>query len=381
MFLRVLLGSLRRQQSRFALATLAVLLGSALVSALFNLSFDVESKAGRELLAYGANIMVLPEPQTSPSSQYPASPHTTTVETGIPQSELAALNGMKGVVGYAPYLYVVAEVAGQPLVVAGVDFERTRAISPWWRVSGKWPSGPDEAVPGATVAQGLGLAIGDRFTVKYGQTNHTLKVSGILATGGPEENQIFLNLPAVQTISGRIGEVGLVQVSALAAGSSLNEITTRIENRLPNVQARPLQQFAEAEEGVLEKIRLLMGLAAGLILLVAALTVGSTMMTAVLERRMEIGLMKALGASERKVVGFFLAEGVSVGISGGLSGFITGLGAAALIGRQVFQAAPLPNPWGLPVSLGISLGVGLLASLWPVRSALKIDAAVSLRGE
>ncbi|MEW5960014.1 MAG: FtsX-like permease family protein, partial [Chloroflexota bacterium] len=120
---------------------------------------------------------------------------------------------------------------------------------------------------------------------------------------------------------------------------------------------------------------------AALVLVVAALAVGSTLVTAVLERRAEIGLMKALGAAERRVAAFFLAEGVSIGLLGGLAGYTVGLGLAALIGRQVFQAGLSPHPLGLPITLSVALGVAFLASLWPVRQAMAVDPAVTLRGE
>jgi putative ABC transport system permease protein len=382
MFWRVVWESLRHQRARLGVATLAVLLGAALVSALVNLSFDVGSQAGRELRAYGANILLLPRAAALGLGG-------VSQERGIPEHDLAALDGIPGVIGYAPYLYLIAEVQGQPVMAAGVAFERLQAISPWWRIEGRWPSDLGQALVGVDAARALALAPGDRFTLslrsrqalRFQEAEQELVVAGLVETGGAEDNQIFIPLPAAQALSGRQGQVGLVQVSALATGRSLEQVAAEIEARLPGVQARTLRQFAQAEEAVLAKVRLLMALVAALVLAVAALTVSSTMITAVLERRAEIGLMKALGAAERQVAALFLAEGMSMGAAGGLGGYAIGLGVAALIGRQVFRAGLSPSPLGLPVTLAVALGVALLASLWPVQRAMAIDPVVTLRGE
>lgn len=138
---------------------------------------------------------------------------------------------------------------------------------------------PDEGLLGAGVAQALGLRLGDRLTIRYGEATHRPVIVGLLETGGSEENQAFVPLSVAQTLTGRAGQVGLVQVSALTTGRPLEQITAEIEARLPAVQSRTLRQFAQAEEAVLSRIRLLMALVAALVLAVAALAVGSTMVT------------------------------------------------------------------------------------------------------
>ncbi|MBI3977086.1 MAG: FtsX-like permease family protein [Chloroflexi bacterium] len=409
MFWRVLMGSLRHRRARLGVATLAVLLGAAMVSALLNLSFDVGGQSGRELRAYGANVLLLPRGAS-------LGPGSLGQDQGIPERDLAALDGFPEVVGYAPYLYLTTEVRGQPVVAAGVDFDRLRAIGGWWQVEGTWPtatsrqsavgsrqseasqalvgaelgqqsavgsrqSEASQALVGAELARALGLAPGDRITVGPAAGRLELVVAGVVEVGGAEDSQIFLPLSVAQDLSGRPGQVGLVQVSVLSTGRPLTQIATEIEGRLPGVQARTLRQFAQAEEAVLTRVRLLMALAAAAVLIVAALAVASTMVTAMMERRVEIGLMKALGAAERRVAAIFLAEAMSVGALGGIGGYAVGLGAAALIGRQVFGAGLQPSPLGLPATLAVAVGVVLAASLWPMRRAMATDPAVTLRGE
>lgn len=381
MFVRVLWGSLRHQRSRMASAALALLLGASLFSALINLSFQMAGQTGRQLRSYGANLLLVPRSQAAASSAWMAGLETGEWEPGIPENDLKSLETIPEVAAYSPYLYLTAEVAGQRLVLAGVDFTRIHTSSPWWKVTGDWPSRSEEALLGAGAAQALGLEAGERFTVRYGESKLELALIGTVETGGPEESQLFISLPLVQALSGRPGQVGLVQVGAVTGGRSLEKIRAQIAEKLPGVQVRTLSQIARAEELVQGKVRLLIGLVAALVLIVAFLTVGSATLTSVLERRSEIGLMRALGAKDRQVAAFFLCESVSLGAFSGLTGYAAGLGVAALIGRQVFQAELSPDPWALPATIAVTLAVGVLASLWPVKRALAVDPAVALRGE
>ncbi|MGK7312545.1 MAG: FtsX-like permease family protein, partial [Candidatus Longimicrobiales bacterium M2_2A_002] len=101
----------------------------------------------------------------------------------------------------------------------------------------------------------------------------------------------------------------------------------------------------------------------------------------VLERREEVGLMKALGAPSRRVAGLFLAEAAGIGLAGGLLGHLGGVGFAGFIGRTVFESALEPSPTALPIAVSVAAVAAILASLWPVHRALAVDPAIALRGE
>lgn len=379
MFRRMLLGSLRHQRGRLGVAAFAVLLGATLTSALVNLSFDVSGQAGRQLRAYGANILVMPRGESA--IDVASIGGAVSARHGILESDLGVLDGLAGVMGHAPYLFLIAHIQEQPVVVAGTRFDHVRKLSPWWRLNGKWPERGEEGLVGAAAAKVLGLKTPEQVTLRYGDVTAELTVAGTVETGGPEDSQVFVPLPIAQRLTGRAREVGLVQVSALASQAPLQDVTAAIEARLPGVEARLLEQVTRAEGEVLSRIRRLMALVAILVLTVAAITVGSTMVAGVLERRAEIGLMKALGARTRQVAALFLAEALSVGVAGGVTGYGAGLGLAALIGLQVFQADLSPTRAGLPITLAVAAGVTLLASLWPMRQALAVDPVVSLREE
>ena len=381
MFWRILSASLRHQRARLGIAALAMALGSALVSGLLNLSGDIGGQVGRELRAYGANIIILPQEQSLLIGMGGLEFGQVAAPQTLVEGSLEPIKQVQGVVGMLPYLYAVVDVSERPVILAGVDFAATRSINTWWQVQGRWPQSPDEILAGRRAADAFNLAPGDRLLVTYGGQTQTLQVVGVLETGAAEDDQLVASLPAAQTLTSQPGQVTLVMVSALTADRSLDTTADDIQAILPAAEVRTLAQFAQAEEKVLNKVRLLIGLVAALVLLAGALTVAGTLNTMVIERRTEIGLMKALGAAEERVASLFLVEAMSVGIFGGVAGYVGGLALALAIGWKVFDTVITPTLWALPGTLLVGLVVAWAAGLLPVQRALRIDPVITLRGE
>ena len=381
MFWRILSASLRHQRARLGIAALAMALGSALVSGLLNLSGDIGGQVGRELRAYGANIIIRPQEQSLLIGMGGLEFGEVAAPQTLAEDSLEPIKQVQGVVGMLPYLYAIVDVSERPVILAGVDLSTTRSINTWWQVQGRWPQSPDEILVGRRAAEMLGLSLGKSLLVAYGGQTQTLRVAGVLETGAAEDDQLVASLPAVQTITSQPGQVTLIMVSALTADRSLDTTADEIQALLPAAEVRTLAQFAQAEEKVLNKVRLLIGLVAALVLLAGALTVAGTLNTMVIERRTEIGLMKALGAAEERVANLFLVEAMSVGIVGGLAGYLGGLALALAIGWKVFDTLITPTLWALPGTLLVGLVVAWAAGLLPVQRALRIDPVITLRGE
>jgi len=116
-------------------------------------------------------------------------------------------------------------------------------------------------------------------------------------------------------------------------------------------------------------------------LMASALGVLTTMTASVIERRKEIGLMKAVGAGRRQVMMLFLAEATIIGALGALAGFAVGFVLSQAIGQGVFETS-IGLHWSvLPAVMGIGIAVAVLASLLPVRRAVGVEPAIVLRGE
>ena len=141
----------------------------------------------------------------------------------------------------------------------------------------------------------------------------------------------------------------------------ISSISHQMQEELPGVEVRAIRQVAEGEGRILTRVGGLMWLVTIAALFAAALAVGATSATTVLERRSEIGLMKALGASHRAVGAFFLAEQWLLALVGGVAGYALGLVLARALGIGIFGVAPALRWILFPVVLVLAAAVALLA--------------------
>lgn len=426
MFWRVVSRSFWIRKKRIALAILAVVLGASLASALINVYLDITDQVGKELRSYGANIVVEPKGAALPLEIAGVNYGTVGERNFLKEDELYKIKKIfwkYNIVGFAPYLKIPVETVpgGPSLVLTGTWFAKelevpdeafktfttgVKTISPWWQVEGNWVQDGDlsGAMVGAGVARRLRLGIGDALTVRYGDKSLELKVAGIVDTGGEEDNQVFVNLPAVQQLAGLPGKVAQLKVSALITPDDalakkdpqtmtseeyirwyctpyIDAIVFQIEEVLTGADAKPIRQIAQAEGNLLAKVRIMLLLVTLAALMASAFGVMTVMTTNVLERRREIGIIKAIGADTLQVVSLFLGEAGLIGMAGGLFGYLIGILLARQIGLSVFEAAVTPDLKVLPITVAIALGVALVGVSFPVRRALLIQPVVVLRGE
>jgi putative ABC transport system permease protein len=141
-----------------------------------------------------------------------------------------------------------------------------------------------------------------------------------------------------------------------------------------------VRQLAAADGRLLERIRGLLFATVALILVLTALGVLAAMAGLALERRRDVGMMKALGGTVRRVMRFFLAEAAVIGILGGIVGWAVGMLLADVVGEQVFATSISPRFIVLPVTIGLMIAVALAGAL-PLRLLGRVRPAEILRGE
>lgn len=299
-----------------------------------------------------------------------------------------------------------------------------KKLHPTWKIQGKWPADDDRSgcLVGRRLAEQLGARLGQilrvtsRRSVAGNQASRLSEgtaalrltstaefvVRGILETGGPEDEQVLAPLAAVQELAGLQGKVRRIEVSALTkpqdafARSDVTRLTPgefdrwycspyvssiayQIQQAIPGSQAAPVYQVADTEGRILDRVGILMGLLAAAALVTAALAVASMMLATVLERRAEIGLFKALGATDGRVALVLLLEACTVGLAGGVGGYLAGSLLAWRLALAVF-GAPVGVHWViLPPCLALAVLVTLAGSALPLRRALKIAPAAVLR--
>jgi putative ABC transport system permease protein len=380
MFWRVLWKLLRASRGRLAVALVALATGAAVCSALLNLQFDAERKLTREFRALGANVVVSP-----PNAAGAGQAESALLDESV-MSQLSALRGTS-VVAAAPYLYVVGRSrtssGEQTVIVTGTWLDEVRRMASWWKVDGQWVEARSDlarCMVGRNAARLLGVAPGSRLELRYADRSVVLAVAGVASAGGTEDNQVFVNLPAAQQLAGLPGRVGLAQLSVTGSPIEIEAFTSRLAAALPGLQVRPLRQLAEAESNLLGRIRLLILCTVALILALTVLCVLATMAALAMERRRDVGLMKALGGSMPRVARLFLAEAGSLGVLGGMIGYAAGILLSRWIGRSVFGVAISPRPEVLPLIIGLMVAVALAGAV-PLRLLGRVRPAAILREE
>jgi putative ABC transport system permease protein len=267
--------------------------------------------------------------------------------------------------------------------VIGADFEALRQLSPAWRVQGAWPAArAPGCLVGSALARRAGLAPGVAAVVLVaGAPPARLTVAGIVSTGEAEDDQLFVPLPLLQEMTRLQGRVSLAALSIDGGAVEVSRAAAAISAALPAAAAHPLRRVAAAQGAILEKLGRMMALLTLVVLALSGLCLVTTLMTIVVEREGEIGLMRSIGAGDGEITKMFVGEVSLLGIVGGLTGLALGVGGARLIGSRLFGAAIEPRLGIAPVALSISLVLCLVSILVPLRRALAVQPATALRGE
>ncbi len=420
MFVRLVYESFRRQKRRKLLAGAAITLGVTVATAMIAVATDIGDKINRELRTIGANLIVTPQEDSLDLEIGGVNLKPPTDGAFLSEADLPKIKGIfwhNNITGFAPMLpvNVEAEHDGKRLDVTllGTYFAKSvsygkeefttgvRSTHPWWKVSGAWPEDSSrDVLLGERLAARLGGNAGDEITA----AGHTLKVSGILSTGGPEDDQIVAPLTLAQEILGRPGAVRRVYVSALTKPEDAfgrrdpkslsgaiydrwyctpypQSIAFQLAEAIPHSHAEQIRQVSQNEGAVLTRIEGLIFLITLAALFASALAVSAAMATTIFERRAEVGLMKALGAGKLVVASIFFAEATLLALLGGLAGFVVGGALAHEIGHSIFNSDISIPPVLLPVILAIAVIVTFAGSAMAIRRAVGLDPVFALRGE
>lgn len=427
MLWRMLWQSWRRNLRRKALAVLTVFLAAGLISALLAVSIDVGDKMSRELKSYGANILIEPASQAILPAISGESGNPLDGQDFLDEAELPAIKDIfwrNNIVGFAPLLSgevttgndrisVLGTFFLQPVNVPDEEDYRTgqQAISPYWQVSGQWPTEPPtpgklQALAGAALARHYGWKPGDTLQLHGPSGERTVTLSGILASGGDEDNQLVMPLAIVQDLLGLQGKVQAIRVSALTVPENalsrrarenldalnaeeydlwyctayVSSIAHQLEEAISGSVVRPIWQVAASEGVIIDKIQLLLGVVTAAALLAAAMGIASLMTSTIMERAKEIGLMKALGARQWQILLLFYLEAALSGVLGGLAGCLAGWGLARAIGLMLF-GAPLDFAWVVvPCVLVVAVLIALIGTWFPARRIARLYPVEVLYG-
>lgn len=420
MFVRLVYESFRRQKRRKLLAGAAITLGVTVATAMIAVATDIGDKINRELRTIGANLLVIPQEDTLDVEIGGVNLKPPSDGAFLNEADLPKIKGTfwhNNITGFAPMLPVNVtlerEGTKENLTLLGTYFAKriafgkdefttgVRTTHPWWKVAGAWPEDSSrDVLLGDRLAARLSAHAGDEVNLSGRQ----LRVSGILSTGGTEDDEVVAPIALAQEILGKPGAVRRVYVSALTKPEDAlarrdpksmsgavydrwycspypQSIAFQLQEAIPNSHAEQIRQVAQNEGTVLTRIEGLIFLVTLAALVASALAVSAAMATAIFERRAEVGLMKALGAGKFAVAAVFFAEATLLALLGGLVGFVAGGILARQIGRTIFNSQITIAPVLLPVILVIAVIVTFAGSAAAIRKAVGMDPVFALRGE
>lgn len=426
MFFRMLLSAVFRRRSRAVMAVVASLVGAATLSCLAMICIAVPQQMNQEMRAYGANLIVTPLADSENG------------KSGIDDAMIEHTTQMvsaKGSEKHATYRYENVRVNAAPYVMAGVNPAQVRNLNHHWVVDGSWPSA-GKVLVGRDVADAMGLKVGGSITIGYrasdnaassgqasqpgtdgtdgtaqsgtggtsdGQTSSgstgaqqtqnghvssdimdtsgtEFRVAGIVDTGGSEDSIIYALAGDVDKLTGSTRGVDVIEYSSGASDltalvNSINDMTSM------HVKAQQVTKITASDTRVITMLQTLFWIVSLVVLVFTLVGVGTTISSIVSQRRNEIGLRKALGASSHAIGVEFYVESAVYGLLGGLLGTATGYGMARWLCATVFERSIGFNWWLAVVSVVFSALVAVVASIPPVHRATRIDPAVVLREE
>lgn len=426
MFFRMLLSAVFRRRSRAVMAVVASLVGAATLSCLAMICIAVPQQMNQEMRAYGANLIVTPLADSENG------------KSGIDDAMVEHTTEMvsaKGSEKHATYRYENVRVNAAPYVMAGVNPAQVRNLNHHWVVDGSWPSA-GKVLVGRDVADAMGLKVGGSITIGYrasdnaassgqasqsgtdgtdgtaqsgtdgtsdGQTSSgstgaqqtqnghvssdimdtsgtEFRVAGIVDTGGSEDSIIYALAGDVDKLTGSTRGVDVIEYSSGASDltalvNSINDMTSM------HVKAQQVTKITASDTRVITMLQTLFWIVSLVVLVFTLVGVGTTISSIVSQRRNEIGLRKALGASSHAIGVEFYVESAVYDLLGGLLGTATGYGMARWLCATVFERSIGFNWWLAVVSVVFSALVAVVASIPPVHRATRIDPAVVLREE
>ncbi len=358
MFLRFILSALRYRRQRLMLAFSALTVAATLGTVLFGIYGSVERRLREQFRSYGANIAAV-------------AANGATVPLAM--ADAARRLGAEA----APFLITAGRVGNDGVPVAGFIPADTAPLTPYWSVKGDRNIGAGECLAGETLAERLKLTPGARVNL----SGQPCTLKGIVSTGGAEDSELLVPFAAAAAISGIHDGASVIEFRA--PGDRVEQIRAALASRFPGADVRTIRAVAATESDVVNKIRAALFLITVLILAITTLCVSSNFTEIVLERGKEIGILKALGAAERKIAAFFLSESAALALLATICGYVIGILAAAEIGQQIFGVAfHLDVSWLVFLSVGIvMLAVAVVATSIAASRVWSIDPAVILRGE
>lgn len=393
---RIAVNNLQRRRKKMLFLMLGLVVGVSTVVGLMTIVGAMRLELGDRIDEFGANIVITPRAKGAALNY--GGVHVSDVTFGVErltEADLPKIDTIperKSINIISPKIVGAVDIGGQKALLVGVETKREFTQKPWFSLreqagleAGAKPGSlsllevpADGLVIGSAAARTLGVGAGDSLTLN----GRPFLVFGVLnETGGREDGVLYANLAVAQGLLGRQGEFSLIEISAYCNFCPVEEIAAQLSSVLPNARVTPLRQAALFREETIDNFASFGFALSGVVLLVAALMVMTTMLSSVGERTREIGIFRAIGFRKAHIVRIIFLEAGLVSFLGGLLGYLSGSAVARLAGPYLAQlqgTVALRTDLILPAVL-LSMALAVVSSIYPALKAARLDPAEALR--
>ena len=406
-------ANLKRRKGKALFLIVGIALGIGTAIALVTLSASIKEEIGAQLDRFGANIVVVPQSNNLSLDYGGVSVSSVSFDVQQLKDEDARnvldIPYRNRLSVISPKLLGAVRVGDKEVLLAGVDFKSELLLKRWWHITGEEPKGESDLLVGYEAAKALSLiepigGMQDMKTMDHSKMDMTIhnqeagrfkitqdrlpiaghehRVAGVLApTGAPDDRMIFAPLAQVQAILKKPGELSVIEVSALCKDCPVGDIVGQIAERLPNAKVSAIQQSVRARTETVERLTRFAAVVAGIVLVIAALMIFTTMTGSILERTKEIGVLRAIGFRKTHIIKGLMIEVGVISFIGGLAGWAAGM-LASFVALPYFAESQIAiglRPELILVAILAGLFVGMLSSLYPIIRASRLDPSESVR--
>ena len=401
---QLVLREIFQRSNQLIFSLLSITLGIAIIVSIKNITVFSEKAVSRELDSLGANILILPK-SANVQDYYSADFQ----DMEIPEDYVDALlnSDLKGLDNLSPKLSLPVEISGKKVILTGILPKNEFKSKAMWQGAlgvfskpegcGTMPVIPglsgskkniirkrvidDLAANSALVGYETSVALNVKEADSITIAGEKFKVEAVLPmTGTIDDSRVFAHLHTVQKISGKQAKLNVIEIVGCCSQISKG-LVQRINELLPNAKVVTITQIVQTQintNRMMNKLSLIMLI---IIAVLGIAIIANYMSANVYERRREIGILSAMGATPSWIMKVFLLKAFYIGIAGGLLGYVTGTVFAMILGPMFAGIPVLPLLSLFFYSMGISIVITLLASILPVIKATKIDPFIIMQEE
>ena len=377
------INNLKRRKAKMAFLTIGLMVGIATIVTLVTLTRSMSSDIERKMDEFGANILITPQSNGLAMNYGGISLGGVNFDQReIREEDLAKIKTItnhKNISAISPKVLGGIRINNHDVLLVGVKFESELKMKQWWKIFGNEPASVNDLLLGSDAAKVLNVTPGDNLVIK----GETFTVAGVLdQTGSQDDALVFVSLGKAQKILGKEGKISMAEVAALCSGCPIGDMVTQIAEKISDAKVSAIQQVVEGRLKALDQFKRFSYAMAGVVVFIGSLIVFVTMMGSVNERTTEIGIFRAIGFRKSHIMRIILLEAALVSLLAGFLGYAIGMGGAKLALPFMAESKSAHLMWDTTVafgSIGLSLTLGILASLYPALHASKMDPTEALR--